>query len=212
MSEKKLIAFDMYGTRVNSWPMISPYKTLFSQLAINKETARHLAHTLMTTSENIENILPKTGKTSKEIDVALENFYENISTHLSQLSIFPDFPSTIAILKSIWYRTAVISNLSKFYDYPLSSMVDPQTFDHQILSFDVWVVKPEKKIFDYALDKAGVKAHETIMVGDSFHSDVQWALAAGIEAVYLDRSSNAIAYKQWYVQISTLSDLFSLLQ
>jgi HAD superfamily hydrolase (TIGR01549 family) len=49
-------------------------------------------------------------------------------------------------------------------------------------------MKPHRSIFDTALARAGVKAGEAMMVGDSFRHDIEGALNAGWRAVLLRRS------------------------
>jgi putative hydrolase of the HAD superfamily len=49
-------------------------------------------------------------------------------------------------------------------------------------------MKPHRSIFDLALERAGVKAEEALMVGDSFRHDIEGALSAGWRAVLLKRS------------------------
>jgi putative hydrolase of the HAD superfamily len=49
-------------------------------------------------------------------------------------------------------------------------------------------LKPHRSIFEEALRRAGMRAEESIMVGDSLKADVQGALAAGMQAVLLRRS------------------------
>jgi len=49
-------------------------------------------------------------------------------------------------------------------------------------------MKPHRSIFDAALERAGVTAAESTMVGDSLKHDVEGALKAGMQAVLLRRS------------------------
>ena len=51
-------------------------------------------------------------------------------------------------------------------------------------------MKPHRSIFDRALERAGVRADEALMVGDSFHHDIAGALSAGWRAVLLRRSGD----------------------
>ena len=46
--------------------------------------------------------------------------------------------------------------------------------------------KPNKEIFEYALELAGAKPMESIFIGDSIEADIKGALAAGIEPVYFN--------------------------
>jgi len=55
------------------------------------------------------------------------------------------------------------------------------------ISEEVGAVKPDPRIFEEALRRAGVAASEALMVGDSWENDVQGALAAGIAPVWFNR-------------------------
>ncbi len=48
-------------------------------------------------------------------------------------------------------------------------------------------VKPDPSIFLAALERLGVAAEETIMVGDTLEDDIEGARAVGIRAILLDR-------------------------
>lgn len=47
--------------------------------------------------------------------------------------------------------------------------------------------KPDRLIFDEALKKAGVAAHEAVYVGDNYYADILGAINAGMAAVLVDR-------------------------
>jgi putative hydrolase of the HAD superfamily len=51
----------------------------------------------------------------------------------------------------------------------------------------VGVAKPDRRLFEAALELAGVSAAEALHVGDSYEEDVVGARAAGIEPVLLRR-------------------------
>jgi putative hydrolase of the HAD superfamily len=51
-------------------------------------------------------------------------------------------------------------------------------------------MKPHASIFEAALARAGARADEAIMVGDSLRADVEGALAAGLRAVLIRRSGD----------------------
>ena len=51
-------------------------------------------------------------------------------------------------------------------------------------------LKPHPSIFEEALNRAGVEAAASMMVGDSLQADVRGALAAGMRAVLLRRSGD----------------------
>lgn len=47
-------------------------------------------------------------------------------------------------------------------------------------------LKPEREIFDFALNKTGARAEESLMIGDALDVDVAGALNAGIDAVHVN--------------------------
>jgi putative hydrolase of the HAD superfamily len=47
-------------------------------------------------------------------------------------------------------------------------------------------LKPNKEIFDYAFSKTGALKEESIMIGDSIDVDIQGAINAGIDQVYVN--------------------------
>ncbi|MDO9152507.1 MAG: HAD-IA family hydrolase [Paludibacter sp.] len=59
-------------------------------------------------------------------------------------------------------------------------------FSHVVLSEAAKALKPDKRIFEYALQLNGAKASETIMIGDSYEADIRGARNAGIDQVYFN--------------------------
>ena len=54
------------------------------------------------------------------------------------------------------------------------------------------VKKPNKKIFDYALNLAEAKKENSIMIGDCIEADVQGALDAGLDAILFNENDAAV--------------------
>lgn len=50
----------------------------------------------------------------------------------------------------------------------------------------VGVKKPNPTIFNFALEQAEAKSHESIMIGDSLEADVEGALGVGMEAIFFN--------------------------
>jgi HAD superfamily hydrolase (TIGR01509 family) len=60
-------------------------------------------------------------------------------------------------------------------------------FDTLVMSEDVGIAKPDKRIFEIALERMGATPHETIIIGDSYTNDVIGAANAGIAAIWFNR-------------------------
>lgn len=59
-------------------------------------------------------------------------------------------------------------------------------FENVIISEDVGVNKPDKAIFEYALDKAAAFKEESIMIGDSIEADIRGAQNFGMKAIFFN--------------------------
>ena len=57
-----------------------------------------------------------------------------------------------------------------------------------VCSEDAGANKPDPRIFEYALDLAGVKAGAAVMIGDDPYSDIPGAERAGIDSIWFDPS------------------------
>jgi HAD superfamily hydrolase (TIGR01549 family) len=86
---------------------------------------------------------------------------------------------------------ALISN----FDHPphiaslLSQYALDRFFEQVIISSAVGIWKPDPRIFQLALDKAGLQPHEVIYVGDSEKDDVAGARAAGLYPLLIRRNN-----------------------
>ena len=57
-----------------------------------------------------------------------------------------------------------------------------------MLSEEVGVQKPDPAIFERALQLNRLTADEVVMVGDSFMSDIQGAINAGIDQIWIQQN------------------------
>ncbi len=47
-------------------------------------------------------------------------------------------------------------------------------------------IKPSKEMFDYAVNKAGAEINESIMIGDNLDADIQGAINAGMDSIFVN--------------------------
>jgi len=62
-------------------------------------------------------------------------------------------------------------------------------FNHIVLSEAAEALKPDKRIFEYALNLNNATPAETIMIGDSYEADIRGAQNAGIDQIYFNPNS-----------------------
>lgn len=99
----------------------------------------------------------------------------------------PGMAAFLGFLKEQGIRTGVISNIS-FSGKALKERIDRLLPDHEfefiIASSDYVFRKPNRRIFDLALEKAGLRPEEVWYVGDQYECDVAGARAAGMFPVW----------------------------
>jgi len=100
------------------------------------------------------------------------------------------FPHTIEILDYLAqkdYRLHMITNgFEKTQHSKLKNSGLDKYFTEVITSEGSNSLKPNKEIFDYALQKANASPAESIMIGDSLEVDIQGAMNAGIDQVFVN--------------------------
>jgi HAD superfamily hydrolase (TIGR01509 family) len=92
---------------------------------------------------------------------------------------------TLAQLKDQGYTLGVVSNADGRVEKFLELVGLTKWLDFVVDSGAVGVEKPNPRIFEIALERAGVKAAEAIHVGDVYEVDVLGAQRAGINPVFL---------------------------
>lgn len=84
------------------------------------------------------------------------------------------------------YGIGVLSNgFSGVQHRKLESSRMAELVDCVVLSDDIGINKPDRRLFDHALKKAGTTALESVMVGDNLQTDIEGALRAGWRAAVL---------------------------
>lgn len=84
------------------------------------------------------------------------------------------------------YPLTIVSNGFVEVQYnkiELSGLKD--CFKHVLLSEEVGIAKPSVGIFEKALELNGVDKTEVLMIGDSYKSDIQGAINAGIDQLWI---------------------------
>jgi len=113
-----------------------------------------------------------------------EEDYVRISP--TKTNLFEGSEKVLAYLQQK-YTLHIISN--GFKETTLTKMrlsnLNPY-FENVIISEDVGVNKPDKRVFEYALNKAGALKDESIMIGDSLEADIRGAQDFGMRAIFFN--------------------------
>ncbi|MEO6612689.1 MAG: YjjG family noncanonical pyrimidine nucleotidase [Chitinophagaceae bacterium] len=101
--------------------------------------------------------------------------------------LFPHTTETLDYLIEKNYRLHLITNgFEKTQHSKLKNSGLDKYFTEVITSEGCNSLKPHKEIFEYALKKANAAPAESIMIGDSLEVDIQGAMNAGIDQVFVN--------------------------
>jgi HAD superfamily hydrolase (TIGR01509 family) len=138
---------------------------------------------------------------------------------LEHFTLRADCVAVLERLRAGGLHVGVVSNIDDDYLVPmleragLAPLLDAWTSSEQARS-----CKPDRRIFELALEKAGARADQTLFVGDSLEADVAGARAMGMTAVHLCASdafataSGALPAAEPHHVIGELGDLLAVLE
>ena len=101
----------------------------------------------------------------------------------------PDAAAALDAVRSAGVGSAVISNSNGTIRSLMERLALIDKLDFVIDSGEEGVEKPDPRIFQLALRRAGVTAEETAYIGDLYSIDVRGARLAGLRPVLLDPGS-----------------------
>ena len=124
------------------------------------------------------------------------------------------FPHTTELLDYLLEKKYVLHLITNGFEKTQWSKINnsgiAKYFTHMITSEVSNSLKPKKEIFDYALTKAGAVLKESIMIGDNLDADIQGAINAGMDSVFVNHI-NATAHVQPTYTIYHLKELEGIL-
>jgi len=100
---------------------------------------------------------------------------------------FDHVPGALAALRERSYRLGVISNWDPSARALLAAGGLDHFFEHIVVSSEVEAEKPDPRIFQGAMEQAGVSPEECVYVGDNYYVDALGARKAGMEALIINR-------------------------
>lgn len=100
---------------------------------------------------------------------------------------YHDVLETLGELAEAGVKLGLISNFESWLEGLLENLDLDRYLEIRVISGKEGFEKPHPRIFELALERAGVEPHQAMHVGDSPISDFEGAERAGLQAVLLDR-------------------------
>ena len=148
------------------------------------------------------------GYQKKDVPGTMENDFLRICPAKGRL-----FPYTYEVLDYLKekYTLHIITNGFKETQHIKLSTSGLSKYFKEVIESDVCgFKKPDKRIFDHALELGHAKKEESLMIGDDFEADVLGARNAGIDQVFVNR--NNFSHKEMITyEIDCLSKLKEIL-
>ncbi len=143
-------------------------------------------------------------------DSELEQVFWNAA---SRGKVLPFAAEMLKCLRSAGIRTAVISNNAwsgRALKARLDRLLPENGFEFHISSCDYMVRKPDRRLFEAALSKAGLSADRVWYCGDVFEKDVVGAHGAGMFPVLYSGVERAADFD--FLKINDWRELIALLK
>ena len=121
----------------------------------------------------------------------------------------------LSALRARGIKTALVTNIQKEQVKSQRTKVERlglrDLMDAIVISGEIGIHKPDRRIFEYAAEKLGVMPEECIFVGDDPESDIRGAIGAGMEAVWLDEfgMENLFSENEKVHKVKKISEYFS---
>jgi putative hydrolase of the HAD superfamily len=128
----------------------------------------------------------------------------------TKTNLFPNAHETLAYLSSKYPLHLISNGFKESQDIKINGTGIGKYFNHVIISELVGVNKPDKAIFEHAVNLAGTTKEQSLMIGDSLEADVLGALNFGMDAIYFN-PFNSPKPDNVLVQINDLKELIGLL-
>jgi putative hydrolase of the HAD superfamily len=104
----------------------------------------------------------------------------------TKTNLFPHAHETLSYLSNKYPLYLISNGFKESTEIKVAGTGIAKYFKHIIISEVVGVNKPDKAIFQHALDLACATKAESLMIGDSLEADVMGALNFGMDAIYFN--------------------------
>jgi putative hydrolase of the HAD superfamily len=124
------------------------------------------------------------------------------------------FPDTVGVLQYLADKNYILHLITNGFEKTQHSKLEScglkMFFKEIVTSEGSNSLKPQKEIFEYAMDKAGATVSESIMIGDTLDVDILGAMNIGMDQVHVNYNNVLQDIKPTYT-ITALKELKNFL-
>jgi putative hydrolase of the HAD superfamily len=144
----------------------------------------------------------------EQMPLFLAEMYRGISR--CRLRLYPHVREVLDVLRERYPLAAITDAQSAYARAELHKVGLLDYFDQIVVSGDHGYRKPDRRLFQLALDRMGVAAEHALYVGNDMHRDIFGAQEAGMTTVMVESDQGADVYLDC-VPDYTITDLRDLL-
>jgi putative hydrolase of the HAD superfamily len=189
---------------------VIPFEDFYKLYKIHNEILWDRFHKGFITAEELK--WKRMWRTLMEFKIGDEALAKQMSEKF--LEILPTkkllFPNTVEVLdylKNKHYELHLITNgFEKTQWTKLNTSGLNIYFDQVVTSEGSNSVKPQKEIFEYAMNKAGASLSQSIMLGDNLEADIQGAINVGMDNIFVNHIHVSTTMKPTYT-VNNLREL-----
>jgi putative hydrolase of the HAD superfamily len=124
------------------------------------------------------------GLSPEVIPLQFEDDY--VSLCPTKTNLFPDARETLEYLYQKYPLHLISNGFLESTEMKIGKTDLKKYFVNIIISEVIGVNKPDKAIFEHALNLAGAEKESSVMIGDSIEADIRGALNFGMDAIYFN--------------------------
>ncbi|HMK02611.1 MAG TPA: YjjG family noncanonical pyrimidine nucleotidase [Ferruginibacter sp.] len=193
---------DLYGHFDLDKKLNIPFNDFYPKYLYHNEILWDRYHNGLITADELK--WKRMWRTLLDFKIADEPLSKELSGKF--LEILPTkkllFPHTIEILDYLVERKYQLHMITNGFEKTQWSKLNNSGlggyFTHVITSEKSNSLKPKKEIFEYAMTTANASLAQSIMIGDNLDADIQGAMNAGMDAVFVNHINATTALKPTY--------------
>lgn len=149
---------------------------------------------------------------SGDMDFIMALNHRYLDVLAQQKTLVPGAIDLLDYLTAKGYPLYILSNgFAEVQARKLQSGGIDRYFKRLILSDEIGITKPDRRLFDYALQVVGSTAADTVIVGDNYDADILGAMNAGWRSIYFNRDNLPVTGPQPDYMVTELSQLKAIL-
>lgn len=162
----------------------------------------------------VKGIAKEDGEAFKPLAMEMSSLF--LAQTNAHFRLLPDAREVVAYLAGKYALTVVSNGFAEVQHYKLEKSGLLPYFRHVVLSEEMGALKPGARIFEVAMEMnrrelPNLEKEEVVMVGDSWGSDIEGAMNAGIDAVWISPEPSAQALPDGVQAVRTLREVMEVL-